>query len=80
MTPVSTSSTRFAVPGAMRNACRPAGVALHRPEPPYPEIDPDPQPDDGDPGPTDPPAPRRAPEGDPPSQEPPERVSGRQGR
>ncbi|GAB7535729.1 hypothetical protein [Burkholderia sp. 3C] len=70
---VSASFAQFAGFDASRFAGRPAGISLHRPEPTHPAIDPDPPPDKGDPGPTDPPTPR-PPEGDPPSREPPERV------
>ncbi len=76
MKPQSASPAVFAASGAPWYAGRPAGVSLHRPEP-VPEVDPDPQPDDGNDGPPDPPVPTRAPEGDPPSRELPERCEGR---
>lgn len=76
MEPVSASPPGFAMSGASGFAGRPTGISLHRPEPPYPQIDdPDPQPDEGDDGPPDPPAPQHPPAGDPPSREPPERVA-----
>ncbi len=76
MEPVSASPPGFAMSGASGFAGWPTGISLHRPEPPYPQIDdPEPQPDEGDDGPPDPPTPQHPPAGDPPSREPPERVA-----
>lgn len=46
---------------------------LQRPEPPFPDIEPDPEPPDPDDVPPDLPEPYREPEGDPPGHAPPER-------
>ncbi|WP_423244093.1 hypothetical protein [Burkholderia cenocepacia] len=46
---------------------------LQRPEPPLPDIEPDPEPPDPDDVPPDMPEPYREPEGDPPGHAPPER-------
>ncbi|WP_082729019.1 hypothetical protein [Burkholderia sp. LA-2-3-30-S1-D2] len=56
-----------------RDAIRNPAQSMHRPEPPVPDVGPDPQPPPPDDLPPGTPEPYHDPEGDPPEQPPPER-------